>query len=171
MKTSDISKKAKKVKEDYGLYGTAIDPIIIAEENGINIIQKSNLNIKGEPVSGAIIKSGSDITIYVNANDNKNRKRFTIAHELAHFFLHLDKDKELVDFKRDDSKNPIELEADEFAGCLLMDEALVEEWYNKTNSIGLSNERVIDIMSQIFVVSSPAMYKRLRKLGLLNNER
>ncbi|NRY59831.1 ImmA/IrrE family metallo-endopeptidase [Clostridium beijerinckii] len=162
-----IAEEAKKVREKYGLIGTAIDPTIIAKENDIKIVEKSNLKLKGELVSGAIIKDESDIMIILNAEDSKNRKRFTIAHELAHYFLHLDKNVKFVDYKRSDSSDPKELDADEFAGCLLMGEELVKEKFKKAKSIGLDNDGIVNVLSGIFVVSNSAMYTRLKRLELL----
>src|ERR1700727_459395 len=44
-------------------------------------------------VSGALIRSGNLQGIAINASQAPVRKRFTIAHELAHFLLsHVDKD-------------------------------------------------------------------------------
>lgn len=39
-------------------------------------------------ISGMIERDGNGYAITVNANDPKNRQRFTIAHELGHFMLH-----------------------------------------------------------------------------------
>ncbi|MBK1809130.1 ImmA/IrrE family metallo-endopeptidase [Clostridium sp. YIM B02505] len=165
MENKTICDRVKEIREQYGLIGTAVDPLIIAQENGIKILEKSNLTINGEPVSGAIIKKNNDITIYVNAEDSKVRKRFTVAHEIAHYYLHLDKNKQFVDLKRNNSKAPMELEADEFAGCLLMDTEHVNERYEKAKSIGLSNEGIVSVLAGIFVVSDAAMYTRLKNLG------
>ena len=46
---------------------------------------------------GAIARRGKTVTIVVNANDPPFRKRFTIAHELGHNFLHLLEDGDYVD--------------------------------------------------------------------------
>ena len=168
MDKKTIAEKANEVREKYGLIGTAIDPAIIAMELGINIYQKSNLRMNEELVSGAIVKEDSDIFILLNEEDSKKRKRFTIAHELAHYFLHLDKNTEpFIDYKRSNSNNSIELEADEFAGCLLMGEQQVKEKFNKAKSIGLDDDGIVSVLAGIFLVSNSAMYIRLKRLGLL----
>lgn len=67
--------------------------------------------------------------IYVNKNDPLERITFTIAHEVGHIVLH-SKDGDFVDYRRrDSSTNPKELEADSFAGNLLMPEAIfLKQW-------------------------------------------
>ncbi|MGI9337688.1 MAG: ImmA/IrrE family metallo-endopeptidase [Gammaproteobacteria bacterium] len=41
-------------------------------------------------ISGAIRREGDGYAIYANKNEPMARRRFTYAHELAHFFLHKD---------------------------------------------------------------------------------
>lgn len=167
MSKESICRKVRQIREEYGLIGTAVDPTVIAEENGIKILERRNLTINGEPVSGAIIKKDNNITIYINEGDKKERKRFTLAHEIAHYYLHLDKDKQIVDLKRSTFRDVTEDEADEFAGCLLMDENHVRERYSMARSIGLNNEGIVSVLSKIFLVSNAAMYTRLKNLGML----
>lgn len=159
--------KANEVREQYGLIGAAIDPLVITKELGIKVLEKSKLTADGKPVSGAIIKEGNEISIYLNAEDSKFRKRFTIAHELGHYYLHLDKTKYFVDLKRSNSLEPEELQADEFAGCLLMNEKEIKSRYKMAESIGLNQEGIINILSTIFAVSTHAVYVRLKNLGVI----
>lgn len=60
---------------------------IVALSNHFNIevFKVSNMS---NGISGAIIKDNNKYTIYTNKNEPENRRRFTIAHELAHFLLH-----------------------------------------------------------------------------------
>lgn len=165
----DISARVKEVREIYGIYGAAIDPIDITKELQIKVYQKQNLKIKGESVSGAIVKNQDDIVIFLNANDSRLRRRFTLAHEIAHYFLHFEETEEFVDFHRDNKKinNEIESDADEFAACLLMDECEVKKRFKRCEAIPLPLEITINMLSNIFIVSKQAMYIRLRKLGLI----
>ena len=60
-----------------------VDPVRIAHELGIDVRQ----SFLSPNVSGALIKEvGQDPVILLNANDSRNRQRFTCAHELGHFF-------------------------------------------------------------------------------------
>src|SRR5687768_8886599 len=63
-------------------------------EPPINVEQIANgqkITIRKAPlgdVSGLIFREGDQVIIGVNEDHHKNRRRFTIAHELGHFFLH-----------------------------------------------------------------------------------
>jgi hypothetical protein len=70
-----------------------VDVVSIAEEIGIRVWEMPRLP---EGVSGQIwqdpINGGtSGFSIGVRATDASVRKRFTVAHELAHYILHLNK--------------------------------------------------------------------------------
>ena len=63
-------------------------PIIkLANSFNIQVYRVSNM---ANNVSGAIINDNGIYSIYVNAKEPEYRRRFTIAHEIAHFLLHRD---------------------------------------------------------------------------------
>ncbi|MCD3340466.1 ImmA/IrrE family metallo-endopeptidase, partial [Clostridium botulinum] len=62
-----------------------------------------------------------------------------------------------------------EKEADEFAGCILMDEKEIRNRYKKATSIGMTEDTKISILANIFNVSKPAMYTRLKNLELIKS--
>ena len=73
----------------------------------------------------------------VNANHHPTRQRFTLAHELAHYILHRNKHSEFVDntyFRSIDSENPMEYEANAFAGVLLMPESDMKYFIKNVSS-------------------------------------
>lgn len=124
--------------------------------------------------SGRIETDGDFYTIYVNANDGPQRRRFTAAHELAHYLLHrdlLDKEGGLnrhvdVLYERVGGGNPAspftpqhEVQANRFAAELLMPAALVRSRYDRNND----NVRE---MAVLFRVSQAAMKIRLQSMGL-----
>lgn len=89
---------------------------------------------------------------------------FTIAHELAHFFLHNDKKQEV--FYR---KNALDLdlqdeldekEANWFAACMLVPENFVRKVWE--------NEKDIEKLASLFIVSPAVMRWRLRSIGLID---
>lgn len=170
MSSSNICEKVSDIKSKYHISGAHVDPIKIAIQNNIKVVERANLMVGDKAVSGALIKKDDEITIYVEAKENSRRKRFTIAHELGHYFLHLDNQKRFVDLTRNNAKSLHELQADEFAGCLLMDEDEVRNRFEKAKSIGVDNKTTIDILASIFLVSHSAMYIRLKKMGLIKNE-
>lgn len=87
--------------------------------------------------SGSLIKKDDGYVIEVNADHSENRKRFTVAHEIAHFLLH----DNLIGngiydnavYRSDDGrKNPNikqyhETQANRLAAKLLMPKKLVNE--------------------------------------------
>lgn len=151
------------------MYKIPVDVIKIANENDIKVYE-GDLDKK---ISGAIRykKEENEFEILVNKNDIKTRQRFTIAHELGHYFLHQDflKSEEIhIDtMYRAVSNNGSEIEAererekevDYFAGALLMNKTLLEKMYKENNTI--------KELAEIFNVSISAMTVRLDVLGLL----
>lgn len=109
--------------------------------------------------------------ILLNKNDIKVRQRFTIAHELGHYFLHQDflKNEEIhIDtMYRTVGRSGLEIEeererekeVDYFAGALLMNKTLLEKMHKENNTI--------KELAEIFNVSISAMTVRLDVLGLL----
>ncbi len=101
-------------------------------------------------------------TIYVADGEYFPRVSFTIAHELGHYILHKDKQKDT--FWRLDTVNlemqdkTEEAEANTFAASLLMPKPLIEIWWSKTKDVTL--------MASVFGVSQAAMAYRLKNLGL-----
>ncbi|MBI2636060.1 ImmA/IrrE family metallo-endopeptidase [Candidatus Peregrinibacteria bacterium] len=135
----------------------------IAKANNIEVLEADLFDI-----SGALRKEGDVWRIYVNRQDSPQRKRFTIAHELGHFFLHTTEGTEFVDgyvFTRSDiiRYGERELEANEFAGNLVMPESKVRELVT-----GAITDETIVSLARTFEVSPFAMETRLKNLGLIN---
>lgn len=141
---------------------------------GIDIIQLANvlgLNVysKGlEGSSGYIKYEDKNYNIYVNEFDSRNRRRFTIAHELGHFLLHrslIEQEGSTVLYRTSmTNRDIIEIQANRCAAALLMPKDLVKQAFNEAN--GASFEKLI-ILANKFNVSVDAMYTRLSILGLL----
>ena len=141
------------------MYKIPVDLIKIANNNNIEVY-KSEVE---EKISGAIkyYKKEDKFIILLNEKDSEFRRRFTLAHELGHYFLHKDilkSDEIHVDtlYRMPSEK---EREVDYFAGALLINKKLLEKMYLKTTSISA--------LSQIFEVSESAMTVRLDILGML----
>lgn len=85
-----------------------------------------------ENVSGKLYKdpeSASGWSMKVKDGEASVRQRFTLAHELGHFFLHKDEIKDGVEddtFYRSKLSNRQEAEANAFAADLLMPWTLIE---------------------------------------------
>jgi IrrE N-terminal-like domain len=107
-----------------------VDVLAIAQELGINVWEMHSL---GENVSGKIFKDAlnggsSGYSIGVKATEGFRRKRFTIAHEIAHFILHRPKiGNELIDdaMYRSGLSTREEAQANQLAADILMPANLI----------------------------------------------
>jgi Zn-dependent peptidase ImmA (M78 family) len=99
--------------------------------------------------------------IGVNRLHHKNRKRYTLAHELGHYILHKEKNINIVDttFFRSNETDSIEYMANEFAAKLLMPEDKVRDLVDNQ---GIKN---IGDLAENFEVSASAMKYRIISLG------
>jgi len=130
----------------------------IINGEGIALLEMPHPDADG--ASGQFLECGPDgrPTILVNVKKNITHQRFTIAHELGHYFLkHGDRDRDTRAqlLKRD----PIEMSANRFAAELLMPEDKVK-FYRR---LRYSTSR----MAELFAVSEVAMTNRLKNLGYL----
>ncbi|GAB5403938.1 MAG: hypothetical protein Aurels2KO_21690 [Aureliella sp.] len=104
-----------------------VKPEVIARENGISV----SYNDYGDDFDGMLEHRSGKFHIYVNTERNKvsTRQRFTLCHELAHFYIDSHRialqsgqtpvHKSQSEFQSD---NPVEIEADFFACSLLLPE-------------------------------------------------
>ena len=169
----DIEQRARDVLRKHGLETIPVNPVELALREGFRV---NNAKFAEDNLSGMIAKRGDNLMILVRDEDTPNRKRFTIAHELAHHFLHLTEDGEFVDgeadlFREDtdtDSKDMpaerrAEIQANIFAAALLMPEDKVKTMWEVMRSITK--------LALCFGVSVEAMGYRLDKLGISTNVR
>lgn len=146
------------------LYKVPVDIIDIAKSYGICVYVAEFNN----EISGAIRYNNSKekFEIIVNKNNAKVRQRFTIAHELGHYFLHRNMLKDsgihIDALYRTATQTNMqtkeqEKEVDYFAGALLMNKMTIEK---------LIEDYSIEELAEIFDVSYSAMTVRLNILGL-----
>ncbi len=135
-------------------------------------IEKIRLEASAD-IFGAIVRKGNRVSIAVNPNQHPNRQRFTIAHELGHFFCHNAQDMEYVDgdfrvsWRNNASSAGVdwkEIEANRFAAELLMPEDMLRKDVDKHSAI---NRNVVHLLASLYGVSRLAMQYRLINLGLL----
>lgn len=166
MRKQDIENFARQTLIDHGMYSIPVDPVVLANKLGIRV---SNAVFSDESLSGMVAKHGERNALLVNESDSPQRKRFTIAHELAHVLLHMQNGGEFIDkdidfFRTENSgeitsANKEEVEANIFAAALLMDSEFVKRAWLDTKSI--------DKMAKLFKVSESAISIRLTSLGLI----
>ena len=168
IRRNDIETKASQLLRMHGLYAIPVDPVTLANQYRITV---HNAKFADDNLSGMVARRDEHVSVLVNHSDSTQRKRFTIAHELGHHFLHLLEDGEFIDGKIDlfrDSEvdgaeitdeRRREIQANQFAASLLMPETLVRSAFEKI--------REVSKLARAFNVSESAMIFRLRDLGLL----
>jgi|SRR5579885_229560 Zn-dependent peptidase ImmA (M78 family) len=139
------------------------------------IAENEGLDIRIAPyegdLSGALVRTDGETFIGVNSQHHPNRQRFTVAHELAHFFLHkgmrLHIDKNIwVNWRDDESSKAVrweEIQANQFAAELLMPTAFLMRDLNKIGR--LDDDRLVQFLARKYRVSPQAMDIRLNSLG------
>ena len=116
-------------------------------------------------MSGQISNEDGSYVIRVNRHEMRERQRFTIAHELAHYLLH----REVIDSSpdgivdnvlyRSGKAESIEFEANRLAADIVMPARQVEEQLGVYG--GTVTDDVIEILASDFQVSKAAMEIRL----------
>lgn len=168
-------KKAKKItyeNDDKTIYSVK-ELLEFAREKAINtepldvaaLAHQLDLTVRYEPMSNGVSgslkkdKKTNRWIITVNSLHHPHRQRFTIAHELCHFFKHIPLQDEFSDefFFRGSKFSPMEKEANNFAAELLMP----EESFRK--QVLISNK--VEDIAKYFQVSSAAVVFRSKELG------
>jgi len=160
------------------LYRAPVKVQVLAEQLSIRVVEMA----LDENTSGMLVRKGDAVTIAVNESHHRNRKRFTIAHELGHHQLHLSARSgseayfidrlvvKLRDERASEGTQQEEVEANAFAAALLMPEQLLRRALPGmpavANAWDLSEDRVRQLARQ-FGVSQQAMSFRLLNLGII----
>lgn len=111
-----------------GALPAPVDPVRIARSMGLDVFAAT----MERDVSGVLFKQHGVPTIHVNALDAPVRQRFTCAHEIGHYYLHLiegDEEYGYVDERGMLSTQGIdagEIYANRFAAALLMPPELLD---------------------------------------------
>lgn len=120
----------------------------------------------GTGISGQISREGNQYVIRVNRNEARERQRFTIGHELAHYLLHrsiIDSDPEGITdtvLYRSGKPERIEFEANRLAAEIVMPMSLIEKELKKDFG-GVVTEATIESLASRFEVSKAAMEIKL----------
>ncbi len=172
MLKNDIIEKANEICAENNISEYPVNIVGLCERFGIAVYQE----YLPDDVSGFIVAQDAPFgdyhanqVIVVNLSDCASRRRFTIAHELAHYILH--KKSETLYAHRDAGQNGgQEQEANIFASNLLMPEDLVrsalKQQQNEAGRKPFDFEKVEYISGQ-FAVSRSAAQVRLEQLHLI----
>lgn len=162
---SKFTKNIRELLDQIDYKSGIVDLIKIAKNLGIRVIDEE----LPKDVSGVLdCRVSDDPIILINKNHPLNRRRFSLAHEIAHFRLHnmsgVHMDKV---FLRSDAptlgKVKIEREANRYAAELLLPEPeLRQAWKELPDDWFYENP--IQIIAKIFGVSEAALLIRLQQL-------
>lgn len=161
-----IELTAEDAVKKYGFSGFPIDPVAIAQGEGI-LVEKKPDAVGG--ASGNLVRMGDQFYIlYSTVIENEGFQRFSIAHELGHYFLegHIDQlmannfHESRAGFASDD---PLEREADRFAAALLMPRSLFEKEMKK-NPEGMQGILALQRVCRTSVTSTAIRYAALTDL-------
>jgi Zn-dependent peptidase ImmA (M78 family) len=168
--------RAIQVLDELRIHAPPVPVVQIAQANGVVVLYQP---FDGD-LSGMLYREGARKVIGVNASDADVRKRYTIAHELGHQFLHPGRDVWIdrnvrVNFRNAESGlaiNREEIQANAFAAELLMPSKwIITEASMRVRTRQARNVRqLIDGLSRHFLVSRRAMEYRLINLGLIDPE-
>jgi hypothetical protein len=120
--------EARKVVQEYGITTLPVDPIALAKKLDIEVMAKE---ARSAGVSGMLLRVGNAFGIaYATHIDNVGFQRFSVGHELGHYFIPGHVDAVLGDNDVHESQagfrsnDRYEIEADHFSANLLMPQSL-----------------------------------------------
>jgi len=144
---------------------TPVPVVNLANDLGLKVYLSDDFSPQQ---SGSLVKEKNDFVIYVNKNNSPVRRRFTVAHEIAHYILHkdqfvensehIDPLKQIIELKREDGKprtvkeQKIETEANSLAAKILMPDDSFRRIWQESDTI----EQVAD---RFEVSQSAASYR------------
>ncbi len=182
MRKSDVIKKAEEFCKEHEITEYPVKIVDLCKKKGLRVFEQ----YLPEKVSGFIVylpendtsddigrnfkdTYGTTRFIVVNLTDGPGRRRFTVAHELAHFILHKDDSEEIYAHRDAGIYNAKESEANLFASNILMPEALVKKelkiFDDEYWGTALFSDKV-DHISKKFAVTRSAAKVRLEQLGI-----
>lgn len=163
-----IEERAETILRDQNLFIVGFNVNKLVKQLNIELIEKTF----PRDISGLLaIGSNNRAVISVNLLEDEKRQRFTIAHELGHYFLHskdqplfVDKPQRVMYRNNASTTGEIqkEREANAFAAALLMPKELV---VHELNNCGDQETDLVKYLAKRFKVSEQAMSFRLSNLG------
>jgi predicted nucleic acid-binding Zn-ribbon protein len=127
--------RARRLLVEYNITRPPVPVLAIARKAGFEVVEKPDL--------GSLSARLCDDRIEVSAGESESRKRFSIAHELGHHFLHT----------HHGSGSTAEREADAFAGELLVPGHMLRAAIVETQSVE-ELRRVFRVSRQVIEIAA-----------------
>lgn len=119
-----------------------------------------------EPIDGYLHREADFQFLLLNSRRPRTRQRFTVGHELGHYFLHPDLKTSL---SLGSKKSQADRQADRFAEEFLMPEDRFRKFFEGFSF--LNYQELVDYLALVFDVSRQAVRVRMDHLNLLNMPR
>ena len=164
--TEKFERRATRLLRDHGAVAPPVDVESVAKALGMSV----NYERLDNDVSGIMLVENGVAKVAINEAHHRNRRRFTLAHEIGHLLLHAKGDRVFVDRRffrsRWSNKGALreEIEANAFAASLLMPRSFIEQYLEAEG--GITDVDVFRLATR-FEVSEQAMTLRLVKLNYI----
>ncbi len=164
-----IAKKTNELLKQYG-YNDKIDTCVniskLAISYGFKVGESKQLPYKEDGFI-FISKDKKNLLIGVNTDRTVEEKRFIVAHELAHYFLHYvnsDLEDAIMHRERIKGKNATENDADYFAACILMPEQSFVKQFQRLTTLNYNSVDIIDYLQTIFKMPRESIERRIKEV-------
>lgn len=170
---SRAERRAEELLRQHGVTAPPVDVEALAAAEGAEVrAVKASAEL-----SGLLAREGDRIVIGVNENHHINRRRFTVAHELGHWLLHMKQepnplfvDEQMVYFRDETSSkavDPQEIQANTFAASLLMPRDFLRDDL-RGRPFDINDDVQVGRLARRYRVSVQALSIRLTWLGLVD---
>ena len=164
---SFIRRAALSVLKECGITDPPVDLVTVTRKYGL---EYQEVDYFEEDVDAMIISFEGRVIAAVNANSSINRRRFSLAHELCHHLYHQDRsallDQVSIDSAGDDyeqgGKDPFEIEADVFAGELLVPLPMLKKYFRSGYTI-LDVARIFSVSESVASIALTSHFNSLFK--------
>ncbi|MFJ9154302.1 ImmA/IrrE family metallo-endopeptidase [Streptomyces sp. NPDC102270] len=168
MARADVAARA--LLQEFQITAAPVDPYDLARRLDVTVVPRE----LDDDVSGMLMRRDGNCVIGVNKAHSRERRRFTVAHELAHLRLHRGRPLILDTDTRVNYRNTVssmatdreEIEANRFAAALLAPETLVRETVHQTRFRTV--DELVSSLAEVFQLSEIAMTYRLMNLGIIS---
>jgi Zn-dependent peptidase ImmA (M78 family) len=164
-RTGYVRAYARTLLKRHGIDAPPVDLRLLTQKEGL---EYQEVDYFPDDVDALIIRMDGRTVAAVNGNQSPARRRFSLAHELAHFFLH--EDRSVLEFGMsidngpsnacEDPSSTYEVEANIFASELLIPLAWLKSQYRH----GMSAEDVAGIFHVSEAAASVAMMQHFKSL-------
>ena len=172
--------EAAKLLQQCGFTDGPVGVEQIAQRLGITVSYQPFRGSQQQDISGMLYRDGPLAVLGINAAHSRTRQRFTMAHEIGHYWLHPGQEVWIdrlvrVNFRDSSSSQGAikeEVQANQFAAALLMPGRQVVGDTLRMLDEGpkVTVDQAIQQMAVRYEVSKQAMEFRLVNLGLLDPE-